>query len=452
MYNHDPLWNSDRVRNLVAARNAGALIKVGRQARGWRQADLGQHLGCSASTVSRLERHRKTPDVNLLRKAADVLGVPKTLLGAALDVLPLPLSPTRVATHRHSQEDPMRRRTLLTATGLTTPSHLLTRLNSALAVMPAPTSPTTQISDRLRRARGLFDTGEHNQLLAALPDLLATAHAVARHQDATAYVRLSAAYALATELLSKIGRNTEGRITADRAALYAELSSSPVTAAAAARVLSIVLRHQDQPEAAHRVTMNAIATLEATGLRAPEQAAAYVQMLCSTSYVAARAGDRDQALDMIREAANAADRLPPPSPTGRFTITPAAVSLYEVGVHWALGDAGTALHTGRTLRPEQFPTAERRARLHTDMARAWWQWGKPERTTQALLAAHRVAPAEVRDRPAIRAIAVDLARHHAKLSGVPELSHAVLSGAVSAAPQPRPQGSGLASENKRLRH
>ncbi|GHD35523.1 hypothetical protein GCM10010313_82940 [Streptomyces violarus] len=68
-------------------------------------------------------------------------------------------------------------------------------------------------------------------------------------------------------------------------------------------------------------------------------------------------------------------RRPSPAP-GRstwplFAISPAAVDLYAVGVHWALGDAGAALNAGKNLRPEQFPTAKRKARLGTDMARAW---------------------------------------------------------------------------------
>jgi hypothetical protein len=97
------------------------------------------------------------------------------------------------------------------------------------------------------------------------------------------------------------------------------------------------------------------------------------------------------------------------------------VTLYKVGVLWSLGDAGAAVHAGRDLHPGQFPTAERQGRLHTDMARAWWRWDKPEQTAHALLAAHRIAPAEVRDRASIRAIVTDLAQRHPRTSGVREL-------------------------------
>ena len=59
------------------------------------------------------------------------------------------------------------------------------------------------------------------------------------------------------------------------------------------------------------------------------------------------------------------------------------------------------------------------------MARAWWQWGKPEQTARALLAAHHQAPVEIRDRPAIRKIVTDLAELHPRTAGVRELATAV---------------------------
>jgi hypothetical protein len=31
--------------------------------------------------------------------------------------------------------------------------------------------------------------------------------------------------------------------------------------------------------------------------------------------------------------------------------------------------------------------------MHTDLGRAWWQWGKPEQAAAALLSAARVSPA-----------------------------------------------------------
>ncbi|MFD3352940.1 transcriptional regulator [Streptomyces fradiae] len=321
----------------------------------------------------------------------------------------------------------MRRRTLLAAAGLAASTSLLLGLESALADMPTPSGSSVPLDVRLSRARALFDTGRYGDLLEVLPDLLATAHARLRDHAEKDYAHLSACYSLTAQVLVKIGRYDQARLTADRAGLYAELSGSPLASAAAARELGIVLRHLNQADTAQRLVLKAASRIEATGLHTQAQAAAYAQLLCTTSYTAARAGDRDQALSLIGEAARAARDLPAVAPTGRlFAITPASVGLYQVGVHWALGDAGAAIRAGGRLHQEQFTTAERRARLHTDMARAWWQWGKPEQTAQSLSAAFRVTPAEVRDRPSMRAIVEELYRSHPRVGGVRELARTVL--------------------------
>ncbi|WP_344260462.1 transcriptional regulator [Streptomyces sodiiphilus] len=323
----------------------------------------------------------------------------------------------------------MHRRTLLAAFGLAVPSHLLLKVDDALASMPAPAGDVTLSTgaSQLARARTLFDGGHHANLLTLLPQLLAGAHTVAESRMPEAYTHLAGCYGLATEALTKIGRYASARLTADRASVYAALSESPLAVASATRSLGIVLRHQDRADAAERLTLEAAAKLESsTGLRTLAERAAFAQMLCTGSYTAAQNGDRARALELIGDAERAARALPHrPVPGQSPTLTPAAVRLYEVGVHWALGDAGTAIHAGQALHPRQFHTPERRGRLHTDLARAWWQWGKPEQTAQELLLAHRAAPAEVRDRPTIRAIVTDLVRAHPRASGVRELAGAL---------------------------
>ncbi|MER6256273.1 helix-turn-helix transcriptional regulator [Streptomyces sp. NPDC001584] len=418
----DPLWSSHHVLEFAERRHAGSLIRVGREARGWRQSDLGVRLACSQSTVSRLEQGRSL-DLPLLKQAADLVGVPLPLLNTSLGLSSSP-TPTVAVDRTPAEEDPMRRRPLITAAALAVPLSLMTRLESALASTPEPSgAPARTLDARLAAARGQFDAAAHAGLLRSLPSLLADAHQGASEgrQDLD-YARLSSAYTIASQLLNKLGQYKQSRLTADRATLYAEVSGSPLAAAAATRELAAVLRHQGQEAAAQEHIEAAVARVEGTGLATEAQAAAFAQMLCSTAYTAAIAGDRDQALAMIREAARAARNLPDAAPAGRlFPITPAAVDLYAVGVHWALGDAGTALEAGRNLRADQFPTIERKGRMHTDLARAWWQRAKPDQTVGELLSAARLAPGEVRDRPAIRQIVDDLYAKHPHLSGVREL-------------------------------
>ncbi|WP_018545428.1 helix-turn-helix domain-containing protein [Streptomyces sp. LaPpAH-108] len=420
------LWGSEEARSCVREQDPGGLIRIGRVGRGWRLEDLGARIGCSAATVSRLERRGRKADFDMLMSAARAVEIPMLVLAASLGLTGAPA--TRVAPDgpRCAEEDPMRRRRLLAATGLAVPASLLAGVSDALASIPDPTGSPVPLDSRLAAARGLFDAGQNAELLRVLPGLLADArHAASPAHEEMALARLSTAYSLAGRVLTKVGRYGDSRLAADRAALYAEWSGSPLAAAAAARELSIVLRHQDQPAAAERHILDAVAKVEETGLRTDAQRSAYAQMLCTTSYTAARAGVRDQALTMIRDAARAARALPDVTPRGRiFPITPAAVDLYAVGVHWALGDAGAALEAGRGLHEGRFTTAERKGRMHTDLGRAWWQWGKAEQAAAELLSAVRVSPGEVRDRPAIRQIVSDLRSRHPRVTGVRELAAA----------------------------
>ncbi|MBM7167166.1 helix-turn-helix transcriptional regulator [Streptomyces sp. G44] len=421
----DPLWSTPKALGLAEQRCPGALIRLGREHRSWTLATLGDRLGCDPATVSRLERRRRVVDLALVHRAAQEVGVPRHILMTSL-APPASKVPTatRVTASPHAEEDPMRRRTLLTATAAAGPVALMMGLDEALADTPAPTGKGP-LDTRMAAARALYDKGAHSRLLAALSGLIADGHAAASSRRELDQARLSSVYSLAAAVLTKLGFYGQARLTADRARTWAEVAGSPLASAAAARELAIVLRHQDRGAEAQRLMTTAASAVEATGLRTDASLSAYAQMLCTLAYTAARGGQRAEALSMTEEARRAARRLPTAAPPGRlFPISPAAVDLYAVGVHWALGDAGAALEAGKDLRPAQFPTAERKARMGTDMARAWWAWGRPEQTARSLLDAYRASPGEVRDRPAIRSIVDELAERHPRTNGVREL-HAV---------------------------
>ena len=430
MHAEDPRWRSGQARALIERHDAGGLLRLARQQRGLRQSDLARRLSCSASTLSRLESRAAPRDLGLLRAVGRELEIPDAVLAETLGIV-TERNATVTDDPRSSPatEDPMQRRSLLTATtvGLAGSTGLLAAVSGMLTQIPDPVSPTgLSVDQRLSGARALFDAGHHQELLAEVPDLLTYAHQAARSHREIDQARLSAAYALTAGLLGKLGHYDQARTSADRAVVYAEVSGSALAGAAAARELSIVLRHHGEDEAAQRISASALVQVEATGLLTGAQQAAFAQMLCTTAYTHARAGDRSEALELMRGAARAARDLPQHVPPGRlFAITPAAVQLYGVGVHWALGDAGAALEAGNTLHESQFATAERKGRMHTDLARAWWQWDKPQQTADALLGALRVSPAEVRDRPAIRKIVTDLAARHPHTSGVDSLRAAL---------------------------
>jgi transcriptional regulator with XRE-family HTH domain len=428
----DPFWRSALVTALVDAGELGQVIRLARQHRGWRQADLGKATSYSSATISRLEQGRSAGlDVMKAKKVAGVLGMPAQTLAALLGVVGPPGATVVTRVAPVVQEDPMRRRNLLAVGLAAVPVAALTRLDDALALTPAPAAPATpaQVAARLRRAWRLFDDGRLTQLVDGLPALLADAHQNAAEgaDEPATWMLVAAVYDMAAEALNKVGAASQSRLTADRAMTYAARSEDPVAQAAAARSLGIVLRHEGRQEVAQRLTMRAVTRLDHAGLTTPAQTAAYVQTLCTTAYNAALADDRDSALDMVAEARRAARGLParmPARPTTahRFKITLPQLALYEVGVRWGLGDAGAALAAGRHLRPEQFATPERRARLHTDMARAYVQRGRPEPAIARLLAAYGQAPGEVRDRPSIRRLAGGLIERHRRVPGARELA------------------------------
>lgn len=424
--NDSLIWQTERARSIRANREVGAAIRLARENRGWRLADLAARVGYSVSTISRLETSRREPtDLGQIRRIADAVGIPSQVLGEVLGIPTLAGATVDGSGDRRDEEDDVRRRELLAA-GFVVPAVLLAGMDDALAMMPEPSGPAgaAAVSNRLARLRGTYDAGNLARVIGALPDLLASADSLVRTSPGPArHALLAACYDLATEALSKTGYESASRITADRAVISAGLSGSAASAAYAARSLAIVLRHQGRQELAERVTLHAAGELDKAGLSTRMQAAAYAQTLCTCAYSAAQAGSREQALDMIGEAGRAAARNPgQPLPGYAIAVTPAHVTLYEIGVHWSLGDAGAALHAARNLRPGQLPTAERRGRLHTDLARAWWQWGKPEQTARSLIAAFRESPSEVTSRPAMRRMADDLAARYPKLPAVAELT------------------------------
>ncbi|MFI0424036.1 hypothetical protein [Spongiactinospora sp. 9N601] len=246
--------------------------------------------------------------------------------------------------------DPMRRRTLLAA-GVSIPAAVLERVDDMLALPPrlGPRRALPQIQDRLAHARRQFDTSALGDLVAALPGLLTAARDTAEQSNTPGgWAMLAACYNLATDTLNKVGRKKSARITADRGVLYAERSSDPVAMASSARALGMMLRTGGRHQTGIGVFQQAIDRLDATGLRTRAQASVLMRLQCASAYTAAWAGDRDGALEGIRHAEHAADRV------GRLAARPGTArpftSLYRVNIHHVLGDTGSALHAASSVR------------------------------------------------------------------------------------------------------
>ncbi|MEV7008531.1 helix-turn-helix transcriptional regulator [Streptosporangium sp. NPDC051022] len=323
------------------------------------------------------------------------------------------------------REDPMRRRTLIKAVGLSVPLHLLSNLEDTLAVPAEIGHPATlaEVQQRLRTARNQFDASALTPLLGGFPGMLAVALDTAERVDTPAgWALLASCYNLATDTLNKVGRKETARLTADRGVTYAQRSGEPVAMAASARALGMMLRTAGRHAAATKVVERAADTLEVMGLRTAPQMGMYLRLMCTSAYTQSQAGNRVEAFARLAQAERAADRLT--ALTGKPHAGPFA-KMYRVNINYSLGDVGAALRVGQDLRSDMYPTPERQGRLHTDLARAWWLQGQPEETASALRAAVAVAPSEVRDRPRIREIADALTVKHPRVTGVRELATAL---------------------------
>lgn len=437
-------WRSTVVFAAAQGADFGMVVRLARDRRGWTQADLAAAAGYHRSTVSRVETgHYRSLDLARLRAIAVALDMPDDVFTAALGLgRPQETTVAKETVSRRTrmppptpaqqarEDDPMRRRDLITAAagvGAAIPALLLARLDEALALTPAPGMPVTTsvLQRRLTHMQRQVDAGALTAAVGSLPALLADAEALGGSPDPLADLAVVAGvYALAADVLSKVAAVPASRVTADRAVRYAAQAQDPVAQAAAARSLGIVLRHQGQPGVAERVTVQAAERLQHAADRPGPAAAAYAQLLCTAAYSAAQTGDRGAALTMLDEARDVVPLLPARSLTltGSAPLSAAQVTLYEVGVWWSLGEPGRALRTGRTLRPGMFPTGERRARMHTDLARVSADLARPRDTIAHLRAAHTHAPGEVRDRASIRELATTTVRRYPRADGARDLA------------------------------
>ncbi|WP_219471904.1 helix-turn-helix domain-containing protein [Nonomuraea rhizosphaerae] len=401
------------------------MVRLARHACGWTQHQLGERIGYSAATISRLETGRQIlHDIATLRLLSRELRIPPAWLG--LSALPDGDTPTpkpppvveppvRVGADE-AGEDAVERRRFLTLASITgtalfaaEPADAATVIHRLEQVLTGPgldSVPTVAAVDDLRRAltsaKTIFDACHYGHLSAGLPRIIAAAQHSADQTDGRCREQLLAlltdAYALASELAVKLNQDGMAWVAADRALSAAHRSGDAVAIAAAARSVAIAMRRQGRHDGAvDLLTRNALA-LDANNSDARE---VYAAMLCTAAYTCAQHDQRARALDLIGEAEQAAARLPDTSQRGRLP-TSANVAVYRIGIHTALGDAGAALDHARTVDHRRLPTPERRARYWIDTARAWEAYGRSDQAVHALRAAERAAPEEI-SRPSVAA-------------------------------------------------
>ena len=428
-----PIWCTPAVQEAAAAGRFGALIRMTRTARQLTLGQAGGLVGYSASTLSRIETgQRKLTDVTQLRRFAETLGIPPHLFGLTLPtagaaLLPSDVAPVTVGGNGREGDDEVRRRELLTGLVGVTGTGLLGIVAKPAAANAAASPRKLQalltggqvrapvavpvLRSRLAAAHAAFDACRYAELAGMLPSVIATGQASLgeargeRHDQVAAL--LAGAYCLASDLCSKLHDDALAWVTAEHARSAAAVSGDPASIVEAARMTSIAMRRHGNYDTATRLLVRTALGLGAeSGKPAPGLLASYGSLLCTGAYTAAQHGSRHQALELIGEAETAAARLGTTQRT-RTSFSPVNVTIYQIGIHTALGDSAAALDHARKIRLASVPTPERQARFCVDTARAWLSYGNPGHCLQALQTAGRCAPEELR-RSSVRSLVASL--------------------------------------------
>ncbi|WP_139140471.1 XRE family transcriptional regulator [Streptomyces thermolilacinus] len=303
------------------------------------------------------------------------------------------------------------------ATGAVLPAPVQRGL-AALAPSPSAVAAVVDASQRE------FGACRYEALARALPRRIALAQGLGDggrpEQAANA---LAALYSTATRLCIKLGDDRLAAVTADRALTAALGGADALTVAEAHRMVSSAWRRQGHQARATDVAIAAARQLAADHTcDMTERLSVQGNLYATAAYTAAKQGDRHTAHALIAEAEATAGQLGHDARLRGSVFGPGQVLLHRISLSHPLGDAGRAVEYARLVDPAALPTAERRARYWIDVARAFDQWGRPERCYRALLAAERAAPQEVR-RGAVRAMAAGLLRHDRALPGVRAFAH-----------------------------
>jgi len=431
----------------LKSQDAGAIVRAARLAAGLTLAALGRRCGYSASQLSRYERGI-TPltDITVLHRFSQALAIPPQVFGLTPPDASRPeqhvVEPDdggpRVGGPRVSREpqwedgeDPVRRRELLAgAAGLVGAAALGFPLSARRRTLADPGAgveemlyhstadvepvPLAALRTAVTGIRSDFQKARYDRLAASLPALIAAATAARDHADgperATASTLLAHVYITAASFMVKLNDDLLAWTTADRALQAAQAGDDPLTLAEARRAVATVLRRTGRPAQARDLLLSAAGAIEPGHRPTPDQLSMYGTLLEVAAYTAAVDGNHGAAAEYLGEATATAARLGSDA-NHRFTaFGPSGVILYQVSVAQVLGDSGTAISCARKLRPAMITTAERQGRYWIDVARAYHQWGKPERCYRALLAAERAAPAEVSYRPPVHRMTKDLLR------------------------------------------
>lgn len=371
----------------------GRKIAAERRRRGLSQPELARMVDRSVAWVSQVERGvRKVDRMSVLEALAAALEVPLAELAAE--------APIVAAV---TEESP----------GVVDLRLVLSGAYALRAMLDGHRAPAVgALRTRSRRAWDLTHAGRYADLADLLgglvPDLETAARTVPEARKAEVFELMAATYQACSAALAKLGEPEAAWIAADRAMGAAERAGNPLLVAAGAFRLVFVFisaRHYDQAEETARTAAEALQRLADQG--DPQAMSLWGGLTLQRAVVAARISDPDTAYDQLERAKQIAHRLGEGRNDYNTEFGPANVGLQEVAIAVDLGDAGRALRVASSVDTSGL-SAERRARLLIEIARAHAQRRQADDSITALLRAEQITPELVRGHVLVHQLTSDL--------------------------------------------
>jgi transcriptional regulator with XRE-family HTH domain len=372
----------------------GRKIAAERRRRGLSQPELARMIDRSVAWVSQVERGvRKVDRMSVLETLAAALDIPLAELAAE--------APVVAAV---TEEPPG-------ASGLRLVLSGAYALRAMLDGGRHPPALST-LRTKTRQAWDLTHAGRYADLTDLLrglvPDLETAARAVPEAQRAEMFELMAATYQACSAALAKLGEPEAAWIAADRAMAADERAGNPMLVAAGAfRLVFVFLaaRQYDQAEETARTAADALRSLADNG--DPQAMSLGGALTLQRAVIASRVNDPAAAYSYLESAAQVAARFGEGRNDYNTEFGPANVGLYEIAVAVELGDAGRALHVAATVDTSGL-SAERRARMLIDVARAHAQRRQVSEAAAALREAEQITPEQVRDHELVRQLIFDL--------------------------------------------
>ena len=371
----------------------GRKIAAERRRRGLSQPELAKMIGRSVAWVSQVERGvRKIDRMSVLETLAAALDVPLAELAAE--------APVVAAV---TEEPPG-------AGGLRL---VLSGVHSLRAMLNGHQSPAlATLRVKADKAWELTHAGRYADLTDLLnglvPGLETAARALPERERPEVFELMAAVYQACSAALAKLSEPEAAWIAADRAMSAAERAGNPLLVAAGAYRLVFVFmtaRHYDQAEETARTAADALWHLADAGN--PEAMSLWGGLTLQRAVIAARLNDPDTAYACLERAEQIAARRGEGRNDYNTEFGPANVGLYEIAVAVELGDAGRALRAAASVDTTGL-SAERRARMLIDVARAHAQRRQVDDAVSVLRQAEDITPEQIRGHDLVRQLVSDL--------------------------------------------